>query len=56
MATHIFDGPKKAIEEIKKGASKDMVSRILLLTDGETWDDERNARSCQQRQRRQAFQ
>ncbi|MEK6681796.1 MAG: VWA domain-containing protein [Nitrospirota bacterium] len=39
--TQISDGLKKAIEEIKKGASKDMVSRILLLTDGETWDDEK---------------
>ncbi|MFZ3064280.1 MAG: VWA domain-containing protein [Nitrospirota bacterium] len=38
--TQISDAMKKAIEEIKKGASANMVSRMLLLTDGQTWDDE----------------
>ncbi|MEK6657343.1 MAG: VWA domain-containing protein [Nitrospirota bacterium] len=38
--TQISDAMKKAMEEIKKGASANMVSRILLLTDGQTWDDE----------------
>jgi Ca-activated chloride channel family protein len=38
--TQISDAMKKGIEEIKKGASPNMVSRILLLTDGQTWDDE----------------
>lgn len=38
--TQISDAMKKAMEEIKKGASANMVSRMLLLTDGQTWDDE----------------
>lgn len=38
--TQISDAMKKAMEEIKKGSSANMVSRMLLLTDGQTWDDE----------------
>lgn len=38
--TQISDAMKKAMEEIKKGASANMVNRMLLLTDGQTWDDE----------------
>jgi Ca-activated chloride channel homolog len=38
--TQISDGLKTGIEEVKKGFSQDRVNRILLLTDGQTWDDE----------------
>ena len=38
--TQISDGLKAGLEEVKKGLSKDRVNRILLLTDGQTWDDE----------------
>ncbi len=38
--TQISDAMKKGMEEIKKGASANMVNRMLLLTDGQTWDDE----------------
>jgi len=38
--TQISDGLKAGLEEVKKGYAKDRVNRILLLTDGRTWDDE----------------
>jgi Ca-activated chloride channel family protein len=38
--TQISDGLKAGLTEVKKGYSKDRVNRILLLTDGQTWDDE----------------
>ncbi len=38
--TQISDGLKAGMAEVKKGYSKDRVNRILLLTDGQTWDDE----------------
>ena len=38
--TQISDGLKAGIDEVKKGFSKDRVNHILLLTDGQTWDDE----------------
>lgn len=38
--TQISDGLKAGIAEAKKGHSPERVSRILLLTDGHTWDDE----------------
>jgi Ca-activated chloride channel family protein len=38
--TQISDGLKAGMDEVKKGFSKDRVNRILLLTDGQTWDDE----------------
>ncbi|MDH4164345.1 MAG: VWA domain-containing protein [Nitrospirota bacterium] len=38
--TQISDGLKAGLEEVKKGLSKERVNRILLLTDGQTWDDE----------------
>lgn len=38
--TQISDGLKAGIAEVKKGYAKDRVNRILLLTDGQTWDDE----------------
>ncbi len=38
--TQISDGLKAGLAEVKKGYSKDRVNRILLLTDGQTWDDE----------------
>ncbi|HTF99860.1 MAG TPA: VWA domain-containing protein, partial [Nitrospirota bacterium] len=38
--TQISDGLKAGLEEAKKGFAKDRVNRILLLTDGRTWDDE----------------
>jgi len=38
--TQIGQALKKGMEEIDKAASPDMVNRILLLTDGETWGDE----------------
>lgn len=38
--TQISDGLKTGLEEVKKGFARDRVNRILLLTDGRTWDDE----------------
>jgi Ca-activated chloride channel family protein len=38
--TQISDGLKAGLAEVKKGQGKDRVNRILLLTDGQTWDDE----------------
>lgn len=38
--TQISDGLKAGLEEVKKGLAKDRVNRIVLLTDGQTWDDE----------------
>jgi Ca-activated chloride channel family protein len=38
--TQIFDGLKAGLAEARKGYAKDRVNRILLLTDGRTWDDE----------------
>ena len=38
--TQISDGLKVGMEEIKKGLSNGRVNRIILLTDGQTWDDE----------------
>jgi Ca-activated chloride channel homolog len=38
--TQISDGLKAGLEELRKGYAKDRVNRILLLTDGRTWDDE----------------
>ncbi len=38
--TQISDGLKAGMEELRKGYGRDRVNRILLLTDGRTWDDE----------------
>ncbi len=38
--TQISDGLKAGLAEVRKGYAKDRVNRILLLTDGQTWDDE----------------
>lgn len=38
--TQISDGLRAGLAEVKKGYAKDRVNRILLLTDGRTWDDE----------------
>jgi Ca-activated chloride channel family protein len=38
--TQISDGLSAGLAELKKGLSKDRVNRIVLLTDGQTWDDE----------------
>jgi len=38
--TQISDGLKAGLAEARKGYAKDRVNRILLLTDGRTWDDE----------------
>lgn len=38
--TQISDGLKAGMAEVKKTYSKDRLNRILLLTDGQTWDDE----------------
>ena len=38
--TQISDGIKVGLNEVKKGYSKDRVNRLLLITDGKTWDDE----------------
>ena len=38
--TQISDGLATGLAEVKKGAAPDRVSRVLLLTDGQTWDDE----------------
>jgi Ca-activated chloride channel family protein len=38
--TQISDGLKTGLAEVKKGYSPGRVNRVLLLTDGQTWDDE----------------
>ncbi|MEK6743105.1 MAG: VWA domain-containing protein [Nitrospirota bacterium] len=38
--TQISDGLSAGLAEAKKGFGQDRVSRVLLLTDGQTWDDE----------------
>jgi len=38
--TQISDGLKAGLVEVRKGLAQDRVNRILLLTDGRTWDDE----------------
>ena len=38
--TQISDGLKAGLAEARKGLSKERVNRILLLTDGRTWNDE----------------
>jgi Ca-activated chloride channel family protein len=38
--TQISDGLRTGMAEVKKGYSRDRVNRVLLLTDGQTWDDE----------------
>jgi Ca-activated chloride channel family protein len=38
--TQISDGLSAGLAEVRKGISKDRVNRIVLLTDGQTWDDE----------------
>ena len=38
--TQISDGLKAGLSEVRKGYAKNRVNRILLLTDGQTWDDE----------------
>ncbi len=38
--TQISDGLKAGLAEVKKGHSPERVNRVLLLTDGQTWDDE----------------
>ena len=38
--TQISDGLRAGLAEAKKNFSADRVNRILLLTDGQTWDDE----------------
>lgn len=38
--TQISDGLKAGMAEVRKGFAGDRVNRILLLTDGQTWDDE----------------
>jgi len=38
--TQISDGLKAGLAEVMKEYSKDRINRIVLLTDGQTWDDE----------------
>jgi Ca-activated chloride channel homolog len=38
--TQISDGLRAGLAEARKGYAKDRVNRMLLLTDGKTWDDE----------------
>jgi len=38
--TQISDGISAGLAEARKGIAKDRVNRIVLLTDGQTWDDE----------------
>lgn len=38
--TQISDGLSAGLAEAKKGIAEDRINRIVLLTDGQTWDDE----------------
>ena len=42
--TQISDGLRAGMAEVKKGYSPERVNRVLLLTDGQTWDDEDTCR------------
>ena len=38
--TQISDGLKQGLAQVRAGMAADRVNRLLLLTDGQTWDDE----------------
>ncbi|MFA5073954.1 MAG: VWA domain-containing protein [Nitrospirota bacterium] len=38
--TQISDALKAGMQEIQKGYARDRVNRMLIITDGQTWDDE----------------
>jgi len=38
--TQIADGLRAGLEQVRSAAAPDRVNRVLLLTDGQTWDDE----------------
>ena len=38
--TAISKGMRRGLDEVRRGLAPDRVSRVLLLTDGETWGDE----------------
>ena len=38
--TQVSDGLQAGLNEVRKGYAPDRVNRVLLLTDGQTWDDE----------------
>jgi Ca-activated chloride channel family protein len=38
--TQISDGLRRGLEQVRTGMAADRVNRLLLLTDGQTWDDE----------------
>lgn len=42
--THMSTGMRLGLEELVKGRSVDRVSNMLLLTDGQTWEDENQCR------------
>ncbi len=38
--TQISDGLKAGLAEVRKGHAENRINRLLLITDGKTWDDE----------------
>jgi Ca-activated chloride channel family protein len=42
--THMSTGMRLGLEQLKNGKSPDRVSNMLLLTDGQTWEDEDECR------------
>jgi Ca-activated chloride channel family protein len=42
--THMSTGMRLGLEELQKGQSADRVSSMLLLTDGQTWEDQQTCR------------
>lgn len=42
--THMSTGMRLGLQELQRGLSPDRVSRLLLLTDGQTWEDEDQCR------------
>lgn len=38
--THMSTGMTKGLQELQRGLAPDRVSRMLLLTDGQTWEDQ----------------
>lgn len=43
--THMSTGMRLGLQELRRGISPERVSRMLLLTDGQTWEDQADCRA-----------
>jgi Ca-activated chloride channel family protein len=53
--THMSTGMRLGLRELQKGRSTDRVSHMLLLTDGQTWEDEQSCRELADQCREQGI-